>query len=99
MSVSSKERGKEGGREKEASGWVGLKLMMDLPGSLRSASAGGWQPRRSAIPCCARFHRQPIGPHGSPEPPRRAKRRRFAAGPLRSEEHTSELQSRQYLVC
>src|SRR3712207_8225331 len=37
------------------------------------------------------------GPRGD-DPGRRGARRRRATGP-RSEEHTSELQSRQYLVC
>src|SRR3712207_7319226 len=32
-------------------------------------------------------------------PPRRRRRRPGAVPPRRSEEHTSELQSRQYLVC
>src|SRR3712207_9132330 len=37
-------------------------------------------------------------PPGAPAPARRL-RRRTPAGHPRSEEHTSELQSRQYLVC
>src|SRR3712207_7935511 len=56
-----------------------------------------------------RSHRRPAGPH--PGPPHRQRERRCgteAAAPYtptraspepRSEEHTSELQSRQYLVC
>src|SRR3712207_8178094 len=35
----------------------------------------------------------------APVPELRASRRRCARCPARSEEHTSELQSRQYLVC
>src|SRR3712207_7758142 len=48
-----------------------------------------------------------LDPTGPPEPPRRQepelvpchRTARFADEILRSEEHTSELQSRQYLVC
>src|SRR3712207_6989175 len=51
---------------------------------------------RSAIR--AALVREPVGrdpnPLGRVAPPRRARR-----GEVRSEEHTSELQSRQYLVC
>src|SRR3712207_8448955 len=39
----------------------------------------------------------PRRPDGGPPSPRHRRRRRRPA--LRSEEHTSELQSRQYLVC
>src|SRR3712207_8254333 len=50
----------------------------------------GRQPRRPAA-----------GAQAPPAPPAHAApgRRLDAAGPHRSEEHTSELQSRQYLVC
>src|SRR3712207_7896385 len=49
----------------------------------QSASESGCRPRRSDRRC----HRQ------------RERRERPARPPRRSEEHTSELQSRQYLVC
>src|SRR3712207_7311161 len=44
---------------------------------------------------------QRAGRRGLPDlaRPARHRRARRAAGPARSEEHTSELQSRQYLVC
>src|SRR3712207_8203557 len=63
----------------------------------------------SAAPAAARLHRAPAGvrlllggERGAARPPVRARgeRRGPRAGHQgRSEEHTSELQSRQYLVC
>src|SRR3712207_7604616 len=66
-------------------------------------------PRRGTRPLCLR-HASPIHPErsvrGSPrawekisESRRRAQSNRGRLEPQRSEEHTSELQSRQYLVC
>src|SRR3712207_8251406 len=43
--------------------------------------------------------RQPWSTSPSPPSPRRAPTSVGCSGPARSEEHTSELQSRQYLVC
>src|SRR3712207_7843447 len=48
------------------------------------------KPRRSARPCGAPLGRPPRCWSAAPPPSRRCRR---------SEEHTSELQSRQYLVC
>src|SRR3712207_9397435 len=56
-----------------------------------------------ALPICRRPGRTGRGRRRRSRPlrPRQARARRAAAGasPSRSEEHTSELQSRQYLVC
>src|SRR3712207_7366436 len=67
------------------------------PGAVRPAAAAGRQHRRVR-------RRRP--PHQDPRPAARADddqgrvgQRRRPGGPARSEEHTSELQSRQYLVC
>src|SRR3712207_8287284 len=49
-------------------------------------------PRAPSRPSC-RLLRRPAPSPGRPAPPLRGRRSR------RSEEHTSELQSRQYLVC
>src|SRR3712207_8370639 len=57
---------------------------------LRRAHGGRPQRRRSGAPGAGR-----AGPRHVPRPARRG--RGYDAG--RSEEHTSELQSRQYLVC
>src|SRR3712207_8373920 len=50
---------------------------------------------------CAAFHAAPVTTHHpQPEPHQRPEERRHdGVPPQRSEEHTSELQSRQYLVC
>src|SRR3712207_6883022 len=65
---------------------------------------------RRAVPVLGPRRARPVG-GGAPRPPRGPRRARpglhpgVAAGgvarelPVRSEEHTSELQSRQYLVC
>src|SRR3712207_7100236 len=64
--------------------------------------------RRTSDPAAGapRARRPTAGaPRRDRDPPTRARRRRRAAGTrgrparVRSEEHTSELQSRQYLVC
>src|SRR3712207_9094550 len=47
---------------------------------------------------CRRPGRRRLARHRRPRLPRR-RRRSAPGGPARSEEHTSELQSRQYLVC
>src|SRR3712207_8963412 len=49
--------------------------------------------RAEAAPAAARHHRRRTAQAGGAEPLGARSR------PLRSEEHTSELQSRQYLVC
>src|SRR3712207_6978585 len=55
-------------------------------------------PARSSPPRPRRGGRRTLpAPHGRPCPGRRARPR--PDGAVRSEEHTSELQSRQYLVC
>src|SRR3712207_8222139 len=71
-------------------------------------------PRSTLFPYTTLFRSHPAPPAGLPRPgglPRRGRagagpdgpaqhrRRRLAAPGGRSEEHTSELQSRQYLVC
>src|SRR3712207_7745341 len=67
-------------------------------------------PRSTLFPYTTLFRSTPHGEDQGEEPGRRARRRRddqdhlaVHQGPadpaLRSEEHTSELQSRQYLVC
>src|SRR3712207_7501452 len=56
--------------------------------------------RRAAGELAPRAHRRPVGRPGGAAPP--PVRPRLTKDPLlssRSEEHTSELQSRQYLVC
>src|SRR3712207_8821090 len=61
----------------------------------RAAARAGARPRRRARPPARR-------PPGAPRPPGpglRALRSPLPPQPDRSEEHTSELQSRQYLVC
>src|SRR3712207_8833081 len=66
------------------------------PFGSRAGVEARWAPRRGHLP-------QPRGPDRQtvPEGAQRRSPRRLAppAGPCRSEEHTSELQSRQYLVC
>src|SRR3712207_8075617 len=52
-------------------------------------SAGSWPPARACCPAGGRPAAQGVGPGTAP----RCRAR------WRSEEHTSELQSRQYLVC
>src|SRR3712207_7531896 len=59
----------------------------------RSRRRGGWAPWRWRAPA----PRSPASP--PPRPSARRPRRAPRPGPRRSEEHTSELQSRQYLVC
>src|SRR5258707_11684183 len=62
-------------------------------------------PRSTLFPYTTLFRSR--WPSGAPPPPRRTYRSPCTCGPprigrpagLRSEEHTSELQSRQYLVC
>src|SRR3712207_8741679 len=56
---------------------------------------GGRAGQRAATPEAARRHREGAGRGQEPRPHHRVREER----PLRSEEHTSELQSRQYLVC
>src|SRR3712207_7395830 len=73
-----------------------LSLHDALPISRGARAVGQPRParsRRRPLPARARRH--------EPERPRRhlAARQRFERGARRSEEHTSELQSRQYLVC
>src|SRR3712207_8322738 len=61
---------------------------------------GGGEPRRRLRRVLHRGHRS--GPQGAGDAARCAgdvDAARHAAGVARSEEHTSELQSRQYLVC
>src|SRR5258707_10776025 len=53
--------------------------------------------RRSGA-CCEHLGR-PEGRHPAGETPKVSGRGPFRSRPRRSEEHTSELQSRQYLVC
>src|SRR3712207_7254877 len=56
--------------------------------------------RRRISPPCSSSRRQVSSSCTCPTaPPRRPSRRRRAERSTRSEEHTSELQSRQYLVC
>src|SRR3712207_7272396 len=54
-------------------------------------AVGAVRPAGTRAPCSAT--------PPAPQPATRRRRDRRAAGPRRSEEHTSELQSRQYLVC
>src|SRR3712207_8347415 len=60
-------------------------------------------PRSTLFPYTTLF-RSPTGSSGAPSPTSRlfvprSRTKRRPAPPARSEEHTSELQSRQYLVC
>src|SRR3712207_7827892 len=55
-------------------------------------------PRSTLFPYTTLFRSLP-GPHGGGEPRARGQDRPRHAPAPRSEEHTSELQSRQYLVC
>src|SRR3712207_8400412 len=66
---------------------------LSLPDALPICRRARGPPRRSCRPCRGRC--------GTPPPIRaRCRRpRRWPARSRRSEEHTSELQSRQYLVC
>src|SRR3712207_7395641 len=60
----------------------------------------GWQPARVALHLpLPRARADAPGVVGGGEPPGFALSRPRFAAPGRSEEHTSELQSRQYLVC
>src|SRR3712207_8632298 len=64
---------------------------------LRSTtSAGPSSPKSSSAPASSR---SPRFAYSSTAPMHLASRNSSVAGTIRSEEHTSELQSRQYLVC
>src|SRR3712207_8308924 len=63
------------------------------PNARAGAEGGGRRSGRRIELDCARHQRRSLGGPAFPE-----SRLRQVAG-LRSEEHTSELQSRQYLVC
>src|SRR3712207_8142802 len=63
--------------------------------SLRGGSETAWSVRHAAYPNTTSPSRVGVGVGRQPERRRRSSKSRS----LRSEEHTSELQSRQYLVC
>src|SRR3712207_7595169 len=65
-----------------------------LPGS----TSGSARPWSGSGPATSGRTSPPSPPSSTPPSPS-APRRRHSSTPSRSEEHTSELQSRQYLVC
>src|SRR3712207_7073959 len=62
-------------------------LFRSLPGSLAQASAGALPDRKRPLPAARLTHFEERTAQGT------------GTNGMRSEEHTSELQSRQYLVC
>src|SRR3712207_8669750 len=66
-------------------------------------SRAGSRARRRPEECAprpgARLRQEHLALLGGHPPPRRVDGNRLAGAGFRSEEHTSELQSRQYLVC
>src|SRR5438445_6477435 len=78
--------------------WSSDVCSSDLRGNRRaSATAPSGRPRCACPPPSAR--QGTARPRPTSHLPRRARRAPAARGDSRSEEHTSELQSRQYLVC
>src|SRR3712207_7973973 len=67
------------------------------PGAARVPDPGHPGPRPGRAGAGAHLGLAGVGPRGDPGAAARRGRRR--GGPARSEEHTSELQSRPYLVC
>src|SRR3712207_7553954 len=68
-------------------------VVVDHPGGLHEGVGGGGPDEREPPPLQVLGHRHGLRTGG------RDVGQRLRPGPWRSEEHTSELQSRQYLVC
>src|SRR3712207_8296185 len=66
------------------------------PDAAEGRARGAVPARRAAAPCVRALHR---ARHARGLDPRVGRRRALERAAQRSEEHTSELQSRQYLVC